>query len=66
MSDDAWTTDAIREAEKLLDVLEDVTEYLETVSEANAKLHGSERVMYSPLAARCRLVLENGKRFWDV
>ena len=36
---------------KISQVLDRVTEYLETQNEANAILHMSDRIMYSPLTS---------------
>ncbi len=43
--------DLIRELEKIFHTLDSVVDYLETQNEANAKLHMSDRVMYSPLTS---------------
>lgn len=43
--------DLIRELEKIFHTLDNVVDYLETQNEANAKLHMSDRVMYSPLTS---------------
>jgi hypothetical protein len=43
--------DLIRELEKIFHTLGNVVDYLETQNEANAKLHMSDRVMYSPLTS---------------
>lgn len=40
-----------RELQKVLLTLEWVSRYFERTSEANAALHKSEKVMYSPLAS---------------
>lgn len=51
--------DLIRELEKLQEVFEDVTAYLELTSEANAKLHMSSKVMYPPLTSAAGLASGN-------
>jgi hypothetical protein len=43
--------DLIRELEKIFHTLDNVVDYLETQNEANAKLHMSDKVMYSPLTS---------------
>jgi hypothetical protein len=43
--------DLIRELEKVFHTLDSVVDYLETQNEANAKLHMSDKVMYSPLTS---------------
>jgi len=45
------SSDVIRELQKVSDVLDSVVDYLETQNEANAKLHMSDKVMYSPLTS---------------
>lgn len=47
--------DLIRELEKIFHTLDSVVDYLETQNEANAKLHMSDRVMYSPLTSAAGL-----------
>lgn len=44
-------SDLIRELQKIFEVLDSVVDYLETQNEANAKLHMSDKVMYSPLTS---------------
>ncbi|XAO35205.1 hypothetical protein SEA_FRANCOB_5 [Streptomyces phage Francob] len=51
--------DLIRELQKIFDVLDSVVDYLETQSEANAKLHMSEKVMYPPLTSAAGLANTN-------
>ncbi len=41
-----------RELQKVLEAIEAATEYHEKSNEANAALHLSERVLYSPLTAK--------------
>lgn len=47
--------DLIRELEKIFHTLDSVVDYLETQNEANAKLHMSDKVMYSPLTSAAGL-----------
>lgn len=47
--------DLIRELQKVSDVLGNVAEYLKAQNEANAKLHMSSNVMYSPLTSAAAL-----------
>ncbi|WMI33404.1 hypothetical protein SEA_KENREY_6 [Streptomyces phage Kenrey] len=51
--------DLIRELQKIFDVLDNVVDYLETQNEANAKLHMSDKVMYSPLTSAAGLANTN-------
>lgn len=51
--------DLIRELEEIQETLEDMTTYLEMTSEANAKLHMSDKVMYSPLTSAAGLANTN-------
>jgi hypothetical protein len=51
--------DLIRELEKIFHTLDSVVDYLETQNEANAKLHMSDKVMYSPLTAAAGLANRN-------
>lgn len=47
--------DLIRELEKIFHTFDSVVDYLETQNEANAKLHMSDKVMYSPLTSAAGL-----------
>ncbi len=47
--------DLIRELEKIFHTLDSVVDYLEAQNEANAKLHMSDKVMYSPLTSAAGL-----------
>ena len=51
--------DLIRELEKIFHTLDSVVDYLETQNEANAKLHMSDKVMYSPLTSAAGLANKN-------
>jgi hypothetical protein len=51
--------DLIRELEKIFHTLDSVVDYLQTQNEANAKLHMSDKVMYSPLTSAAGLANTN-------
>jgi hypothetical protein len=51
--------DLIRELEKIFHTLDSIVDYLETQNEANAKLHMSDKVMYSPLTSAAGLANTN-------
>lgn len=51
--------DLIRELDKIHDVLDRVTEYLQAQNEANALLHMSDKVMYAPLTSAAGLASRN-------
>lgn len=51
--------DLIRELEKIFHVLDSVVSYLQTQNEANALLHMSDKVMYSPLTSAAGLANTN-------
>lgn len=57
MSDAATVDDLRREMAKMLDVLDMCEQHLSHHAAANAALHCSDKVMYSPLHARVTSVM---------
>lgn len=58
MNEDA-KADALRELEKIEDALSWAEKHFEKTSEANAALHCSPKVMYSPLAGKVSAALSS-------
>lgn len=56
------TEDMKRELEKIKDALEWASTHHEKQSEANAALHGSTKVMYTPLASKLSNALMSVER----
>lgn len=52
---------ALRELTKIEDALQPALNYHELINEANAQLHGSDKVMYSPLTNKLGLAVEAAK-----
>lgn len=52
---------ALRELEKIEDALAQAFDYHALTNEANAKLHGSDKVMYSPLTNKLGLAIHAAK-----